>query len=119
MYDLVSEHQGQAVGITVKGKLSRRETAELTAYLQEQLERHDAVQVLFDVSEVPPADVEAVAEVLGADVADRARVLRVAVVGDAVWERWSARLRARFPGAVVQFYGPAHVAEAWSWIRHT
>jgi len=116
MFDIVNEKDGQAVGITARGAFTTKELADVGRYLADCLARHGRVDVLLDLEAVPPEAVEELADRFAGDLPRLEGVGRLAVVGDERWERTGAPLQALAPGAEVQYFGPARLAEAWAWV---
>ena len=117
MYEIVSEKEGRALGVTIREAFAPADREQVTAYLREQSAGHGQIAVLFDLDDLPPASVDDVVDGLADGLAEARGVTRVAVVGNEHWERREQRLSAVFPAAEIQFFGVAHLAEAWSWIR--
>jgi hypothetical protein len=117
MYEIISEQDGQAVGITARGTVTPDEQAQIAAFVQARLDEHDAVHVLIDADGIRREDAEAMATGFPGHVAGRHKIGRLAVVGEEFWERWQGYVQAYLPQADVQFFRPLHLAEAWSWVR--
>lgn len=117
MYELVSELDGRALGITVRGNPTAEDNAQLAALLEQRVAEHDDLRVLFDLDDLSREVVEEVLEGFVGGEDAHGSVRRLAAVGDEYLEQWSERLTSAFPEAEVQFYRSTHLAEAWSWIR--
>jgi hypothetical protein len=116
MYEIVSEHDGKVVGITVRDRLTKENLEAVVAFLEDRVQQHGSISLLFEMEGLLGRDAPQVLRELEMDFPSHRNVERVAIVGDETWEKWMDRLEGFFVGAEVEFYTVAHLAEAWSWV---
>jgi len=102
--------------ITLNGEVTTEDYDSLVPRLEDEIETHDEIRVLWDMSEMDGIEAGAVWEDLKLDLNHRADYGRVAVVGDERWHDWATQLFKPFAKGAVRYFDVSqrHVALEWA-----
>ncbi|EDY81505.1 hypothetical protein VDG1235_1123 [Verrucomicrobiia bacterium DG1235] len=111
------EVNGRVITISVSGKLSRSDYDLFVPAIDEEIEQHGQVRLLFDFVGFHGWTMGALFEDTKFAVKHYSAIARIAIVGDKRWEKVMASLCKPFTKAKVRFYDIAEVEVAKSWLR--
>ncbi len=118
MYEVLGGSEGNVIGVRVSGKLKKEDYERLEPWLEKEVERHGKLRVLVLMEDFSGWDsLEAAWEDLKIDVRFNKYIERVALVGDAVWQKWMTKLSNPLAHAELRYFDMSHLEDAWAWIR--
>lgn len=112
------EHKsGNVLELTVAGKLTAEDYESLVPKLESEIDQHDEIRVLMDMSEMDGVEPKAVWEDAKFDLAHRADYERVAIVGDERWHDWATQLFKPIAKGAVRYFDVSQRDEALAWVK--
>lgn len=112
-------HRDNTLNITVTDKLTSEDYATLGVRVQEKVDRHGRVNLLFELNDFN-GWTEATGvlwEDLELDVKQFNHIDRVAIVGHSRWKEQMDRLYEPFISAIVRVFPETELAEAKAWLN--
>ncbi|MAS13677.1 MAG: STAS/SEC14 domain-containing protein [Nitratireductor sp.] len=103
--------------VTVAGEITAEDYESLVPRLESEIEQHDKIRVLWDMSEMESVEPRAIWEDLKFDVEHRADYERVAIVGDKRWHDWATQLFKPLAEGAVRYFDVGQRDEAAAWVR--
>jgi hypothetical protein len=117
MFELIeSPGPGNVLGIRAGGKLTKADYDLLLPRLRDRIDRWGTIRVLLKMERVTGIEPSALWEEVRFDVKELHHVERLAVVGDAAWEKWLVTVSKPFVRAEARFFDVAHEQTAWRWL---
>lgn len=118
MIEFLPQNDGNLVALRFVGKLAHEDFEALSPLLDEQIEKDGGrIRLLLDLGAFDGwEDLHALWEHFVLVKDQHSRVERIAVLGDADWERRLAELADRFALAEVGFYTPDRTQAAIEWL---
>ncbi|MEZ4423515.1 MAG: STAS/SEC14 domain-containing protein [Gemmatimonadota bacterium] len=117
MYEIVSEPEGNAVGLRLRDPLEPDELREMGEFLSSAVAAQGTIHLLVEFPGLGTERVEEVGADLERGLGRRDGVERVAVVGDERRVPSPEALGRLFRDADVRQFDPPFLAEAWLWVR--
>ena len=117
MHELLARSEGPIVGFRVSGTLEKEDYDDMTALLQERIDRHGHVRIFFEMEDFDGWRPRALWEDVKFDIEQNRKITRAAMVGEAAWEKALAKLAKPFAHADVRYFEEAEREEAWHWLR--
>jgi hypothetical protein len=116
MYQLTDEGDGNVIEIRATGLLSEADYNRLLPRLRAAIAEHDLIRVLLE-KEVEGIEPEALWDEIVFDLGQLHHVERLAVVGDATWEKVLDKLAAPFVEAETCFFEHDQKRRARQWLQ--
>lgn len=118
MYEVLDGSEGNVIGVRVTGKLKKEDYERLEPWLEKEVERHGKLRALVLMDDFEGWDsLSAAWEDLKIDVRYNKYVDRVAMVGDATWQKWVTKLSDPLAHAELKYFEKSQLDEAWAWVR--
>lgn len=118
MYELLDRKQENCIGLRVSDRLTEEDLRDLRPFLEERAREHEALYLLLWMDDWQGwASLSALWEDLKTDLSINEDVQRLAVVGEANWERWMTRLTEPFAHGEVRYFYESEFDDAWAWIE--
>lgn len=118
MYERLDRSKGNIIGIRVSGKLTEADYHRLAPWLEQKVRRHETLRVLALMEDFHGWDsLSAAWEDLKMDAYFNEYVERLAVVGNAEWERWMTRLSKPLAEGELRYFDRTRLDDAWAWLR--
>ena len=118
MHTVLPQTTDDLVAIRVSGDLTAADYEALESLLRDRVRRYGRLRLLIHMDDFTGWDS---LEALWGDVkfgAHHARhVERLAMVGDAAWERWATKLGGLFTSGTVRYFDAADLDAAWAWVQ--
>ena len=112
--DIVSE--GKLLHVKVTGKLTKEAHEAFAPLVDEQIEEHGKVRILFEMRDFRGWTAGALWEDLEFDFKHWKDIERLAIVGESKWEAGMAAFCKPFTTAKIQYFDHAKLDAARSWI---
>ena len=113
----LAHRQDNVLHVTLTGKVTGDDYEVLVPMLESEIEQHDSVRVLWDMSAMEGLDAEAAWEDAKFDLKHRADYERVAVVGAKKWHDWATQLFKPIAEGAVRYFDAAQRGEAERWVK--
>ena len=118
MYELLDRSEENRVGIRVSGTLTEGDYERLRPLLKQRAREHGPLDVLFLMVDWHGwASLSAMWEDLKTDAALNEKIRRLAMVGEADWERWITKLAEPFARGEVRYFDRSELEKAWAWVE--
>ena len=117
MYEVLDRTEGDTVGFRVRGTLRKEDYDDMTALLEERIDRYGEVRILFEMRDFHGWKPGALWEDVKFDVTHNRKMTRAAMVGDAPWEEALTKLAKPFAHADVRYFDESEREAAWQWLR--
>ena len=111
------DDSGKTVYVTAAGELSAKDYEQLTPELENLIDEHGKLNLLFDMSSVEDIDPGAAWRDLKFDTQHLTDFAKVAIVGDTGWEKVATKLGNPFTSAEVKYFGTSEKETAAAWIE--
>jgi hypothetical protein len=103
--------------VKVTGKLTREAYEQFTPAVDQQIQEHGKVRILFETHDFHGWTAGAMWEDLKFDLKHWKDIERLAIVGESKWEAGMAVFCKPFTAAKIQYFDHAKLDEAKSWIE--
>jgi hypothetical protein len=115
MYVTLPESTGNVLGYALEGRLTEEEVEEIQQQLADVLEAHGSARMLIRADHLHGVEPTAVWQDLRMTPEYVTKLDRIAVVGDARWQKWLATISDLVTEAA--FFAPEEIDRAWGWVR--
>ena len=112
--DIIST--GKLLHVKVTGKLTKETYAAFTPVVDEQIQEHGKLRILFEMQDFHGWTAGALWEDLKFDFQHWKDIERLAIVGESKWEQGMAVFCKPFTAAKIQYFDHAKLDEAKAWI---
>ena len=102
--------------VKVTGKLTKQAYESFAPLIDEQIQEHGKLRILFEMHDFHGWTAGALWEDLKFDFKRWKDIERLAIVGESKWEAGMAVFCKPFTAAKIQFFDHARLAEATAWI---
>jgi SpoIIAA-like len=102
------------LGVKASGKLTHADYQQFVPRLEELIQQHGKVRVLFELEECQGWEIGAAWDDLRFALKHGSEVERCAVVGAKKWQEWMTRLSRLFFN--VKYFDKAELDKAWQWV---
>ena len=114
MLTLLERSFGNVLGIKASGKLTHADYQQLVPRLEELIQKHRKVRVLFELEDCRGWEVGAAWDDLKFGLKHGSDVERCAVVGEKKWQEWMTKLSRPFFD--VRYFDRGELEKAWQWV---
>jgi hypothetical protein len=108
---------GRILAIKVSGKLTRDDYEQFGPAMEQLIERHGKVRVLFEMHDFHGWDAGALWEDVKFNAKHFRDIERLAMVGEKAWEQGMALFCTPFTTATIRYFDRSQAAEAYDWIE--
>ena len=112
--DIISA--GKMLHVKVTGKLTKEAYEEFAPAVDQQIQEHGKVRILFEMHDFHGWTAGALWEDLKFDFKHWKDIERLAIVGESKWEAGMAVFCKPFTSAKIQYFDHTRLAEAESWL---
>jgi hypothetical protein len=112
--DIISA--GKMLHVKVTGKLTKEAYEEFAPAVDQQIQEHGKVRILFEMHDFHGWTAGALWEDLKFDFNHWKDIERLAIVGESKWEAGMAVFCKPFTSAKIQYFDHTKLAEAQSWL---
>lgn len=116
-FDTLPDSSSETVGWRVAGRLTDGDIEAMHEQLDSIIADKGSARVLVDLTAMEGMEPSAVWEDLRRSVGKLDDIDRMAVVGDATWQRWLTTASEKVTPAEARYYHPDESAAAWAWLR--
>jgi hypothetical protein len=113
--DIISS--GKLLHVKVTGKLTKEAYEELAPVVDQQIQEHGKIHILFEMHDFHGWTAGAMWEDLKFDFKHWKDIERLAIVGESKWEAGMAVFCKPFTSAKIQYFDHTKLDEAKSWIE--
>lgn len=103
--------------ITLTEQVTAEDYQSLVPVLEEEIEAHGEIRLLWDMSGMEGVEAGAVWEDFKLDLEHHADYERFAVVGDERWHDWITQLFKPFTKGAVRYFDVSERRDAMEWVR--
>lgn len=114
MLAFLERSSGNVLGIKASGKLTHADYQQLVPRLEELIQEHGKIRVLFELEDCRGWEVGAAWDDLKFGLKHAGDVERCAVVGEKKWQEWMTKLSRPFFHA--RYFDKAEFEKAWQWL---
>jgi len=114
--DVEQSQEGRVVGVVIGERLHKEDYSEFVGTIEEAIARWGKIRVLFEFREFHGWDLKAFWEDLKFDYKHFADFERIAVAGDAGWEKWMTVLCKPITKATLKYFDLTEREKAWAWL---
>jgi hypothetical protein len=107
---------GKLLHVKVTGKLTKEAYEAFAPVVDEQIEEHGKIRILFEMHDFHGWTAGALWEDLKFDFKHWKEIERLAIVGESKWEAGMAAFCKPFTSATIQYFDHAKLDEAQAWI---
>ena len=107
---------GKLLHVKVSGKLTKEAYEELSPLVDEQIQEHGKLRILFEMHDFHGWTAGALWEDLKFDFKHWKDIERLAIVGESKWEQGMAVFCKPFTAAKIQYFDHARLNVAQTWI---
>ena len=115
MYRKLPESSGNVLGYSIEGRLTQESVEKMQAEMSVAMDQHGSLRLLVVTDRMDEVEPSAVWQDLKMTPDYVRNIDRLAVVGDARWQEWAAKLADTF--AEAEFFAPEDIQQAWDWVR--
>lgn len=108
---------GKISHVKVSGKLTKEAYSEFVPALDRQIEEFGKIRILFEMQDFHGWTAGAMWEDFKFDLAHWKDIERLAIAGDAKWEKGMSVFCKPFTSASIQYFDVADMAAATEWLR--
>jgi hypothetical protein len=113
---LNEEDGGKILVVQVSGKLTAADYAHFAPEFERLVRQHGKLRVLFDMTGFHGWEASALWEDIKFDAKHFADIERLAMVGEAKWQKGMAAFCKPFTKATIQYFDHANAGEARKWL---
>lgn len=118
MYEQLDRTKENCIGLRISDRLTEEDLRRLRLLLEEHARTHGDLYLLLWLDDWQGyASISALWEDLKTDLTINEDVERLAVVGEADWEKWMTKLTEPFAHAEVRYFSESELGDAWVWIE--
>jgi len=114
--DVTPLNGGKVLKIELSGKLHKSDYRHFVPIVEKAVKEHGKVRMLVQMHHFHGWDAGALWEDVKFDVQHFNQIERIAVVGNADWEKWMAIICWPFTTATIRYFSDDRLAEAETWI---
>jgi len=105
------------LGIKVTGTVTKSDYDQLQPVVKKLVQAQGDIRLLLDLTGFQGENLDALKKdlTLGQDLSGK--VEKIAIVGDAKWEKWTTKLMDSFFAKDAEFFKSADMDYAWTWLR--
>ncbi|MCH7602234.1 MAG: STAS/SEC14 domain-containing protein [Planctomycetes bacterium] len=111
------EIKGNIVSVKASGKLTKEDYDQFVPRMEQLIEQWGRLRMLFQMDNCQGWDAHSSWDEFKFQLKHRKDLKRVAVVGDARWEKWASMVSRIFTGADVRYFDQDQAEEASTWIE--
>jgi hypothetical protein len=104
------------VTVTVTGKIVKEDYARFVPQIEAQIQRAGKLRILFVMRDFHGWDIGGAWEDLKFDVRHFSDIEKLAMVGEARWERWMASFCKPFTRAAIRYFDASQLDAAREWL---
>lgn len=120
MYTILPESSGAVVGMRVSETLTHADLDQIAADLKPYLSKDARINVLILMEDFHGWEsVSAMLQDLKIDAQANKHVDRIAMVGEAKWQKWMAWFTKAVARGELKYFDRAQLAQAWEWLRQS
>lgn len=108
---------GRIIEVIVTGKLQREDYDYFVPLMEQAIERHGKIRILFQMYDFHGWSACALWEDVKFDVRHYSDIERLAMIGDKAWEKGMSIFCKPFTGAEIRYFEPDHRDEANNWLE--
>lgn len=117
MFERLERSEKDCIALRIGDTLTDADLSRLRPYLEEKTDTHGSLFVLLQMDDWRGWEsISALWDDLGVTLRVNENVQRLAMVGDAEWERWAAKLSKPFAHGEVRYFDSSQLDEAWAWV---
>ncbi len=113
---VITEVSDDLIEVKMSGKLHKGDYDEFVPGIEAIIERAGKVRFLMIMEDFHGWDMAAVWEDTKFDMKHHSDIARLAMVGDAKWEEWMAKVCRPFVGANIKYFDISELDAAREWI---
>ncbi|QSZ66245.1 STAS/SEC14 domain-containing protein [Methanofollis aquaemaris] len=117
MIEKLDQSEGKVVGYRVSGRLTAADYDRIFADAGGVIGEYGAIRMLCDMEEFQGVELAALWEDFEFGIKYGRSVERLAIVGDAAWEKWIARLAVPLYAHEGRYFPESERDAAWVWLR--
>lgn len=117
MIEKLDRSKGKVVGYRVSGKLTHADYDRILADAGEIIRENGVIRMLCDMEEFQGVELAALWEDFEFGIKYGRSVERLAIVGDAEWEKWIARLAVPLYAHEGRYFPEKARDSAWAWLQ--
>jgi nucleotide-binding universal stress UspA family protein len=117
MFQEIPVHQNNIFAYRVTGRLSHADYQGFLPQIEELITRHGRISLYIELERFRGWDLQAAQDDFHFGVQHRNDFKRIALVGDATWERWMALMARPFMKGEIRFFPLDSAQDAWDWLR--
>ncbi len=107
---------GQLTHVRVSGKLTRESYEVFVPLIDDQIQQHGKVRILFEMHDFHGWTAGALWEDLRFDLAHWHDIEKLAIVGESKWEQGMAMFCRPFTSASIQYFDHTRLDDARAWL---
>lgn len=117
MYTKLKESTDTVLGYHVSGKVTRSEVEEIQHEINQAIQDHGKIRFLGAVGDLDMPEPGAVWQDLKMLPDYIKHIERVAVVGEAKWQKWATKLSDSVLPMEARHFTQAQLLDAWRWLK--
>ena len=117
MFELLPGSEGNVVGIHASGRLTDSDYKTFLPQIEDLIEQHGSIRLLVDMEGFDGWDLHAAWDDFTFGMTHWHHFDKMALLGDATWERLSAKAADVLMRGDVRFFELSERDAAWDWIR--
>jgi hypothetical protein len=115
MLTFLERSTANVLGVKASGKLTRADYQQMVPRLEQLIQEHGRVRVLFELEDCQGWEIAAAWDDLKFYLKHGGDVERCAIVGDRKWQEWMSKLSRAF--LHLRYFNPGDLEQAWQWIQ--
>lgn len=117
MFELLPDSDGKIVGVRASGRLTDADYKSFMPRIEERIDAHGKIRLLVDMQDFDGWDLYAAWDDFTFGMTHWHHYEKMALVGDAAWEKLAAAVANLLMSGEVRFFGLDQRDAAWRWIR--
>jgi hypothetical protein len=117
MIEQLKSGTGTILGFKMSGKLHDQDYQQFVPAVEAAIKTHGKVRLLAQFHDFHGWDLHALWDDIKFSTQHCADVEKIALIGEAKWERWMAGVCKPFTLAKIKYFDSARVQEAWQWLE--
>lgn len=114
---LTQRDESRLLMVTATGTISREDYENFSPVVEEMIEKHGKIRVLFEMRDFHGWNVGGVWEDIKFDIRHFSDIEKLALVGDKQWEKWMASFCKPFTRAEIRYFEEDSRDDAVAWIQ--
>ncbi len=114
--ELLQDYDGKVLTIQTSGKLTLEDYHQFVPRIEQIINKHGRVRVLFDMRDFHGWSMAALWEDLKFDLKHFKDIERLAMVGERTWEKWMATFCRPFTSAEIRYFDQSESDKAHRWV---